>query len=240
MTPHTDSLVLSERFPSVLAEMLRLQTQVNDELLPDWRTRDLAWCRAIYVEAVEFLEHLGQWKWWKAHKAPDIAQAQMELIDIWHFGLSHYLEDLAPEQLPEYAEQLARHIRRAMHVVQDDDGLGAVLTPAGGDVEQLHRYVDRLMASASADDDFDVLAFCALMRGVGLTWEALSTQYLGKATLNRFRKDHGYQTQSYRKVWAGKEDNEHLTELLAALPVERLTYEYIYVALKQRYFESEG
>ena len=44
--------------------------------------------RAVAIEGAEAIEHHG-WKWWKNRK--DLAQLQMELIDIWHFLLSELL-----------------------------------------------------------------------------------------------------------------------------------------------------
>jgi hypothetical protein len=60
--------------------------------------------------------------------------------------------------------------------------------------------------------------------------------YIGKNVLNRFRQDNGYQTGEYRKLWAGREDNEHLVELLAELqgePEDLPTR--LYAALTERY-----
>ena len=73
-----------------LKTMLVLQSNMNALVFDDWNHRNFAWHRAIYVEAAEMLEHLGAWKWWKKGQ-PDIAQAQIELVDIWHFGLSMLL-----------------------------------------------------------------------------------------------------------------------------------------------------
>jgi hypothetical protein len=35
--------------------------------------------------------------------------------------------------------------------------------------------------------------------------------------LNFLRQDHGYKDGSYIKQWAGREDNEHLVDLMAEL-----------------------
>ena len=41
--------------------------------------------------------------------------------------------------------------------------------------------------------------------------------YVGKNVLNNFRQEHGYKTGEYLKLWSGREDNEHLIEILEAL-----------------------
>jgi hypothetical protein len=37
---------------------------------------------------------------------------------------------------------------------------------------------------------------------------------MGKQELTKFRQKNGYKTGDYQKVWAGMEDNEHLTIML--------------------------
>ena len=54
--------------------------------------------------------------------------------------------------------------------------------------------------------------------------------------LNRFRQNNGYKSGEYRKLWQGREDNEHLIELLDELSdvPERLP-ERLYAGLEARY-----
>ena len=66
--------------------MLDLQNDMNSKVHADWRTQDFEWYRAIWIECAELLDHYG-WKWWKK-QTPDVDQIALELVDIWHFGLS--------------------------------------------------------------------------------------------------------------------------------------------------------
>ena len=66
--------------------MLEMQHAMNSKVHTDWIEQDFKWYRAIWVECAEMLDHYG-WKWWK-HQSPDIDQVQLELVDIFHFGLS--------------------------------------------------------------------------------------------------------------------------------------------------------
>ena len=57
--------------------------------------------------------------------------------------------------------------------------------------------------------------------------------------LNFFRQDHGYKEGSYRKRWAGREDNEHLMELLQQVDTGDADAERtLYGALAARYAET--
>ena len=57
--------------------------------------------------------------------------------------------------------------------------------------------------------------------------------------LNFFRQDNGYQDGSYRKVWSGKEDNEHLVELIREMDKSSKNFkDNLYLALENRYSES--
>ena len=71
--------------------MLALQDKMNSTVHPEWRTQNFKWTRAIMVEGVEALEHYN-WKWWKKQE-PDLAQVRIELVDIWHFIMSHKMID---------------------------------------------------------------------------------------------------------------------------------------------------
>jgi len=72
-----------------LVVMLEMQNAMNTKVHEQWFSQGFEWYRAIWVECAEMLDHYG-WKWWKKQEL-DLAQLQMELIDIWHFILSEIL-----------------------------------------------------------------------------------------------------------------------------------------------------
>lgn len=81
-----------------LAEMFLLQKKMNDDTNgKSWivgftdKGREVNWPRCIYGEAFEMLDSYP-WKHWKdiSGKA-DIGNAQVELVDIWHFLMSYGL-----------------------------------------------------------------------------------------------------------------------------------------------------
>ena len=70
-------------------------------------------------------------------------------------------------------------------------------------------------------------AICQPMRFIGTTWEK---------RIEFFRQDHGYQDGTYIKEWQGREDNEHLSELLDTLDATAAGFpEAVYDALSARY-----
>jgi hypothetical protein len=79
-------------------------------------------------------------------------------------------------------------------------------------------------------------AFLALLEAAGTGFDDLYRIYVGKNVLNRFRQDHGYKEGTYIKNWHGREDNEHLAELTAAIHSEGDAFESeLYQALARRY-----
>ena len=78
--------------------------------------------------------------------------------------------------------------------------------------------------------------FGALMAACELSPEELYRHYVGKNVLNFFRQDHGYQDGTYVKEWHGREDNEHLSELLDTLSPSAADFpDQVYEALSVRY-----
>ena len=82
--------------------------------------------------------------------------------------------------------------------------------------------------------------FSALLVDCKMSWLDLYQQYVSKNVLNFFRQDNGYKQGTYRKVWDGREDNEHLVELMANLDASALSFQDdLYQALHQRYGQSK-
>lgn len=191
-----------------LTEQLKLQGDLNALVNPDWLNAGNCWTDAMMVEAVELLEHHG-WKWWK-HQTPDMPQARIELVDIWHFILSHVLDkangdtDAAVVTLSVGLEHPDRNVFVG-YIPQD---LGAMDT----------RQTIRAFVSLVSGGIVSLTAFTRLMDHFGLTWPELHRTYVAKNVLNIFRQQNGYKSGHYTKVWAGKEDNEVLQGLIDSRP----------------------
>jgi hypothetical protein len=192
-----------------LAQMLKLQDEMNAMVNPAWRTAGYAWHRAIMVEGTELLEHFGQWKWWKKGD-PDIYQAQLELVDIWHFALSWYLVRFGIEKTDDWVlvQAIARRIRAAQEKLPPKHYARL------GTVEMVNGDIDRLVGQA-AQGLFDHEPFVRLMDSFGLDFNLLHQMYIAKNGLNRFRQMYGYKQGAYLKNdWNGQEDNVVLERLL--------------------------
>lgn len=197
-----------------LITMLELQDSMNTKVHADWRSQGFAWYRAIWIECGELLDHYG-WKWWKK-QVPDVEQVQLELIDIWHFGLSILLES------GKSTDAIIADVEATLHVATDE--------------ADFRLDLERFTAQVLQNRTFDIAGFGRLMAGVELDFDQLYKGYVGKNVLNFFRQDHGYQDGSYQKVWHGREDNEHLVEVVAALDPALPTFkDDVYRGLSQRY-----
>jgi hypothetical protein len=200
-----------------LITMLAMQDRMNTRVHPQWISQGFAWHRAIWVECAELVDHFG-YKWWK-HQEHDLEQVQLEVIDIWHFGMSALF---SPDM---DSSRLATQI--------------ALEWPDAPDVLGVLEAAEALAGIAASERRFSVPAFASLLAAASLDFASLYRQYLGKNVLNFFRQDHGYQDGSYRKTWDGREDNEHLMELLADIDTDADDAEaHLYAALQTRYAAS--
>ncbi len=202
-----------------LATMLKLQSEMNTKVHADWRQQNFEWYRAIWIECAELLDHYG-WKWWKK-QTPDVDQIALELVDIWHFGLSILL--LSDDTVESISDR----------VIAGFDGQ----TGTGDFAADLEQFT----AATLVNKDFDIGGFARLMDGINMDFETLYVGYVGKNVLNFFRQDNGYQDGSYHKQWGGKEDNEHLVDIVARLDSSSATFsDELYTQMKAVYQELTG
>lgn len=203
-----------------LITMLTLQHRMNTKVHPQWIEQRYEWYRAIWIECGELMDHIG-YKWWKK-QTPDIEQVRLEAIDIWHFGLSAlFVDGKSIEQIAdEVAAQLQTHNQREQYIREATEALAAY---------------------ALNHHHFSVTLFADLMQACGLNFDELYSHYVGKNVLNFFRQDNGYKDGTYQKQWHGREDNEHLMELLKELDSTLENYaDNLYAALQRRYNEVIG
>ena len=198
--------------------MLVMQDRMNSRVHENWQAQDFEWYRAIWTECAELIEHYG-YKWWKKQEA-DMEQVRLEVIDIWHFGLSAMfgngksIETIAGE----IEAELANFHASSLGVREATEALA------------LHALDTR---------GFSPSRFWQLMQASGLDFDALYGAYVGKNVLNFFRQDHGYKSGTYTKIWGGREDNEHLAELVLALDKSADDFSaQVYEALKKRYQDT--
>lgn len=209
-----------------LSTMLELQDGMNSKVNPAWVAANNNWHRAIQVEGVEAIEHHG-WKWWKKQEC-DLAQLKMELVDIWHFILSASIQaklgNIAQAKMEMQAE-LDLHPKSVQF-----DNQNYVLAQLS-----LLDKLDLLVGLAAARRT-SLTLFEALLHDCDMEWNDLFKQYVGKNVLNVFRQDHGYKAGTYIKIWNGREDNEHLVEVLEVADLDSANVrDELYSSLKARY-----
>ena len=208
--------------------MLALQANVNAKVDPNWITARYPYLRAVAIEGAEAIEHHG-WKWWKKQDK-DLSQLQMELVDIWHFILSEILLRNDDNQLTplEYLLSALSEANSLQLIELDNTAYKLNETDLVTKLE--------LLIAISIARRIDLGLFESIMRDCELTWSDLFCQYVGKNVLNMFRQDNGYKEGTYRKMWEGREDNEHLVEILESLDPDLPSFkDEIYSALTNTY-----
>ena len=202
--------------------MLRLQDEINSKINSDWRLARNLWYRAIWIECAELLEHVG-WKWWKA-QVSDFDQIHLEIVDIWHFGLSDILV-----ACPNHSQA----VQQIVPVLAPLLSPGAVKS---FDAQYFLCAVERFAGLTLSKRAFDVALFADLVNAAGLSFESLFQQYVGKNVLNRFRQDHGYKLGTYVKTWQGMEDNVWLSDIIVNLDSSLPEYaNTLYLKLSEHY-----
>ncbi len=206
MNPNTSQQILN---------MLELQDAMNRKVHLDWRNQGFDWYRAIWVECAELMDHYG-WKWWKKQQ-PDMEQVTLEIIDIWHFGLSYLLNNTSLTN-----QELANGIAGELDLE--------------GNKSDFRTALESFTQWTLVHRAFSVQEFAGLMSSADMSFDQLYVGYIGKNVLNFFRQDHGYKEGTYIKQWGGREDNEHLVEVCAALDVTKVSFkDDVYQGLKSRY-----
>ena len=197
-----------------ILNMLEMQEEMNTRVHDSWRNQNFEWYRAIWIECAELMDHYG-YKWWK-HQEPDEAQVQLEIVDIWHFGMSCLLQNEIDQQ------SLASNIASSWKEQRSDSSFREI--------------VEALAAETLNKRTFSISIFSELCNSANLSFHTLDSSYVGKNVLNFFRQDNGYKEGSYKKIWSGREDNDHLNDLLNSLDNSAANFsDMLYKALEDRY-----
>lgn len=211
-------------------EMLELQDKFNQKVHPEWREQNYDWVQAMFIEGAEASDSFKSWKWWKAGK-DDLANFEVELVDIWHFLMSWNLQYklIDENQLQSIWEEAVN----ATSLTDDD------ITPIET-VQWFTYYI--LKTKFEVEDEIDdndlVLTFILLFRTmIEFTTidsdKKLYEQYITKNVLNKFRQDFGYKDGTYLKEWNGEEDNVWAYRIVSEM--EEPTFDGLYQELELVY-----
>ena len=178
---------------AAVKQMAKMQDHHNTVIHPSWRSQGYPYYRAVWMECAELLDHYG-WKWWK-DSPRDLDQVKIEIVDIWHFGLSEIIRS------DEY-----RYDVIAKMFISGLEEEGSMTFPEA---------VEEMASVTLRNKRFLIWNLIYMMRSLPMTFSELHHLYIGKNVLNDFRQNHGYKDGSYRKSWHdGREDNEHLADIL--------------------------
>ncbi|RUA04084.1 MAG: dUTPase [Gammaproteobacteria bacterium] len=215
-----------------IKQMFKLQQALNDAtnglIWTEGATkegRQISWLRCIYMEAAEAIDSFN-WKHWKDIEGqPDLDNAKVELVDIWHFIMSEAIHFGDTQFAEAYVD------------MQPEREINPEMT-----VETLEKIV-AVAANANVDKSKN-----ALYEITGLFFKALATmnmnvaelykRYLVKNQLNTFRQDHGYKEGSYVKMWVNDKGNTVEDNVVAFAIMDKnpeITPEQLYKKLKEAY-----
>lgn len=204
----------SNQLLDAFTNMLQTQHAVNIQLTGNKHyvyDPAIVYDRAIAEEIGELYAHLG-YKWWKKTFA-EMGRARMEVIDLLHFELANSLtERIRALSQTDYGGKFDDYDARVAQATQSLASLFA-LSASGW----VHRETCESGAAAMNTLDLYRAETCniqslepaltrmsslfAVAYNVGLTVEQMILWYVGKATLNIFRNEHGYTTGTYIKNW---------------------------------------
>lgn len=185
--------------------MIQMQLTTQNLLIgPQWLEGEQDFMLAVGMETVEIIDHVG-WKWWKHIPEADLAQVHLELVDIWHFILSHQVR-----MYDGNVEEAAMDILMTYNQFEDA-GIDCIT-------------VLKKMAGLAFEGHLSVNIFIQACEQLGLDFETLYSTYIIKNTLVEFRDNYNYKGPDYIKVWDDKEDNVHLMEQAALLDVNDIDF----------------
>ena len=178
---------MKNQYAILMKEMLELQDSINSLINEEWRHAHNPWYRAIWTECAELMDHIG-WKWWKKQEI-DIEQAQIELIDIWHFGLSDILQrKITIDEISKELEKVSLDALIDIHHTTIDKS-------------ELLTKVEDFMAFTVTHKSFDIQSFMNLSLMLSLDIVEIYKLYVAKNVLNSFRQHNGYKSGEYIKIW---------------------------------------
>ena len=198
----------------LIHEMIELQDAMNRKVDIDWIEKNREWYRAIWIECGELMEHYGGWKWWKKGDK-DLGQILLELVDVWHFGLSSIISQ------QRNIELATENIYKLWNESKSND--------------EFYISVEKLASTALLKKEFSVPAFKSAVSSSGFTFEDIYKGYIGKNILNHFRQENGYKDGTYIKIWNGLEDNVVLFEIQRSIPVNHDFKGKVYKGLEAKY-----
>lgn len=216
-----------------IAQMLGMQNELNSATSgPDWKLANQDWDSAIIDETAELLRS-ANYKWWK-HEPIDVSNIKTELVDIWHFMLSKFLNDHRFD-LRTIMTNYVPMIFSQMNLFTINEKPEDQVNPK----EVIH-FVKVLLKRTLINEEAPLLvqSFAVCMQSVGMTFEELVRRYLIKSALNSLRQEHGYKQGTYIKMWTPEKEDNYIALDLILNAEEVTSYENVYTILETHYLDN--
>lgn len=207
-----------------MKEMFLMQDYLNTITICRewWNCDDIQFENAIIAESAELLDSIG-FKWWK-YTPVDEDNAKLEIVDLWHFTMSILMQryGTAETTITELCDVCDAAFIQPKKKIDFDALLNDSIT----------NYIIACLSLKSGNSTArDVVSrYAIMMSDAGMDKNELYTAYIVKNALNKLRRDNGYATGSYKKIWNGKEDNE-----VALAECKGLTYNEALAKLNKIY-----
>jgi len=220
-------------------QMLQRQETLQCHLDPNWVEADNDHILAAVIELGEMCDWLG-YKWWKhvEFNVTSYEQAQLELVDVWHFVMNKALTHTSPEAYIDFGIGM----QKAFEALDDPNCERVDILfnkEHRAEYTSLVKHCMTLLLSGTVD----LYILACLSVNIGLDFDTLYGKYMAKSTLNLFRWNNGYGNGTYRKIWYSVystytlEDNEVMLAIIAAKEFD--SYEELYTLLGVAYAHDE-
>lgn len=229
----------AEHALNTIRDTVHLQKTLSDNLAgPGWwiDTQLVDVDSALREEAGELASSAGYKEWWnkedKGAADMDLDNVEVEVVDIYHFLLQAEIGDMIRFTLEEGkiedSETQAELEQRAVARVVDRIHSSYVSYLESSDIEPIdyvipaiHSFMGHFLIRRETESLTYLVKFWEMCFQCGLSFDVLHRLYLAKNVLNTFRRQNGYKTGEYVKVWAdGNEDNYHLRKWVRSLNSE--------------------
>lgn len=164
----------------LIKEMLQMQAKLDEAIMKEYglkkiNERNLTF--AILDEVGELTHELkGDWCWWKKSQAPvDEEKVLGELVDIWHFVLSHQNHFGSGEEELRAEEQLIENAKRYFR-----------------EIKTFLKGIIYLLADLTCITEGKLERLIAITEYLGFTIEDVHKAYCDKNKVNYQRLKEGY------------------------------------------------
>ena len=187
-------------------ETFQMQDSFNKVVYPNWKKEGFNWTRAIRGEIIECIDSFN-WEWWKTKKnMPDFQNAEVELVDTFHFLISHCIVNSEDEAKVNSIATATFTLAFAKYQQL------LKVSPTGVKFDQNSFIVsgeELIKFSLISPEQYQLMfiKFFDMWFLLNLTIKDLIKLYRAKNILNAFRQKNGYKIGTYVKIWGEVEDN---------------------------------